>query len=347
MNMKKMAIFAIALALAVPATVTASTFSASKIGEQIVEGHTVFTVLQKKAVEQGFDIVIKVREVQRGPNVLWFNDQWKVFQENVRQPCGGYVIATWTGVDPLLLLGRAAIAANGVTDPLVQTPPLDATGIRITYVESYQITDPNGQVWITDLYALTGNIGRVIPFWVSSVHNAQIPDDGVSSCPGIADLAAHKDPGSNGLPYYDNVDGIPVREYNADIFGLWKDVLPEGAKVHGEGGANNLVDGTGCEYDTEWECGPLGLQTEDDLEGNSHPYNPNEVDAGPIHTHETSRLDVWFFSTLGVFGSTGGYPPSPREFAVFDTEVVESEVKACDPSDPFNNILAGYHDHCP
>lgn len=347
-----MAILAIALALAVPATVSAGTFSASKIGEQVVEGHTVFTVLQKKVVEQGFDIVIKVREVRRGPNVLWFNDQWKVFQEEVRQPCGGYVIATWTGVDPMMLLGRSTIAVNGITQPIFHDDPAgagsiyDNTGIRITYVESYQITDPNGAVWITDLYAMTGTVGRVIPFWVSSVHNAQVDDDGVSHCDGILDLATHKDPGSNGVPYNDNVDSIPVREYNADIFGLWGDVRTEaGVKQHGEGGLNN-GDGTGCEYGTEWECASPDNAAADDFEGNSHPYNPNELDAGPIHTHETGRLDVWFFSTLGIFGATGGYPPNPRNFEVFDTEVVESEVKACDPSDPFNNILAGFHDHC-
>lgn len=361
MNKKNLAIFVVAALLAVPATVSASQFTARKLDEQVVEGHTVFTVLQKRNIEQGFDIVIKVREVNRGPNVLWFNDQWKTFFEEVRQPCAGYVLATIAGADPsYLLFGRPLVSETVVDlDGLAPNPP------SLTYVESYQITDPNGAVWITDLYAATGEIGRVIPIWISSVHNAQAPDDGISDCPGILDLAAHKDPGSNGVPYNDNVDSIPVREYNADIFGLWKDVLadPGASKEHGEGGADN-GDGTGCEIRTEWECDvppetdsvcpvlivscPVTVAAgDDDLEGNSHPYNPNEPDAGPIHEHETARIDVFFFSDFALGGALGGYPPASRTFAVFDTEVVESEIKPCDPTDPFNNILAGFHDHCP
>lgn len=327
MNTKKLAVIALAGLLTVPAFAAASQFTATKTGEKVVEGHTVFAVLEKRVDRQGFDIAVLVREVEVGPNVLWFNDQFKTFFQNVRYPCGGYVLATWTGIDPLFVISKAVVGLDG---------------LGITYVESYHITDPNGFESYTHLYSITGLLLVTVPVWITEVQGVLSvgDDDGVANCAPISDTAAHDDPGDNGETYNDNLDSAPVRIYNADIFGLWDDVQAEGAKNHGTGGSDDS-DGTGCEDGTEWECDGADADGDaDGREGNSHPYNPLEVGSGPAHTHETGLLDVHFASTLGVFNTLGGYPPATPNVVVDDTEVVESEIVPCQIQ------AGGFDDHC-
>lgn len=295
--------------------------------ELAVQGHTVFHTLETIRVERGWDIVVLVHEVQNLPNVLWFNDQWKTFGGRIdRYPCGGYVVVVPGGTGPSFL---TALRTGQPQGPNIQPPA------TVTYRESYHITDPNGYVSDTHLYSASWSNGASSDAWITSLHNSWIDDDGTSACPPLVDTAAHKDPGSNGVPYHDSDDGAPERLYNADVFGWWAG--GGGSKRHGEGAADNS-DGTGCEAHTEWDCGlPDASGDEDGREGNSHPYNPLEPDAGRRHSHAKRVMDVYYFSENPA---PSKIPPASPNWKTYDTEVVESEDSQC-------FIEAGYHEHCP
>lgn len=298
---------------------------AMALTEGPVEGHTVWTTISTTRTIRAFDVAVLVEGFVGSPNVLWFNDAYKTFYGTYRRPCGGFVMMTTAAGD------------NANVDP--------ALFGAFRYRESYRVTDPNGHMWETHLYSFSGG-GASGNVHVSSLFNAYLPDDGESECPPVQDLAPHDDPGSNGERYYDNGDGGPVRLYNADLYGRCG--CGGTSKGHGEGGAHNS-DGTGCEVDTEWECsGSDAAGDPDGREGNSHPYNPLEPDAGKKHSHTTGKYDVHYvsdftaaqYAAFATPAGGGGFPPANPTWWIDDTEQVESEVYPC-------LIQAGgYHEDC-
>lgn len=118
MNTKKiLAVAAIAL-LSVPAYAAATQIVVGPLTEQVVEGHTVFAVIEKarfrnQTIEAAAVAVLVRERVQERENVkgvLWFNDQYLVSPSNIdsaftRYPCGGAVIAVNAGdPDPRTML---------------------------------------------------------------------------------------------------------------------------------------------------------------------------------------------------------------------------------------------------
>src|SRR5581483_4268693 len=121
---KRMLAVAAVLVLAVPALGAAATIVTGPVQEQLVEGHTVFTVIQvavnNTTVSAKFAaaVAVLVREQTnsnanfRFPGVLWFNDQYLVNpsspssgSNSYRYPCGGAVMAVNQGdPDPRMLL---------------------------------------------------------------------------------------------------------------------------------------------------------------------------------------------------------------------------------------------------
>jgi len=135
MNNRVMAITA-ALILGIPALGVAAPIVAPYSGpeaEQLVEGHTVFTVIERQietnTTSEKFAaaVAVLVREYRRDtaqarfPGVLWFNDQYLVNPNNAyddaaayRYPCGGAIMAVERGnPDPRAQL--AEVTANGGT----------------------------------------------------------------------------------------------------------------------------------------------------------------------------------------------------------------------------------------
>ena len=242
------------LVLMVPALGAASPYLSVAVSgptqEQLVEGHTVFTVIEvNHTTEVGgasrfaAAVAILVREAKRDdsfrfPGVLWFNDQYLVGPspardeiQDFRYPCGGAVMAVNRGdPDPRAALARATVrtpagthgasplsegtahdpwvdasvnatgpapqanASTGVVSPALGT---DQTGI--SYVESYQIMDPNDHNWLIDLYMAyyRVNLPRLAertyeyPVWAVNVMGSPtfIPDDGVLDCTPFYDTA--------------------------------------------------------------------------------------------------------------------------------------------------------------
>jgi hypothetical protein len=231
--MRKLAIAAMALFM-IAGIGQAAVIVLPPVTESLVEGHTVFTVLESVAARNtsGEDrfaaaVAFLVRETtteesifrDRFPGVLWFNDQYLVDPEAnervdrknpvERYPCGA-LIAVNAG-DPV----PVNLTAGGV--PYV---PADAE-----YVESYHIEPPTstGGGWDTDKWMWQGR-----PMWSVAVgggaHSearATQPDDGVSACGAASDSPCngnvmpftddtprenpvwHEDP-----TYYDNSSGV-------------------------------------------------------------------------------------------------------------------------------------------
>ncbi len=195
MNLKKLLIGLLIAAIVTPAMASATTFSTGPKNEQVVEGHTVFALIEK--VKEGWAVAGLVREVT--PKVLWFNDQYLVGGED-RYPCGGYVLAVPEGDASPFNEGIDIFALN-------------AAGPSFDYLESYIITDPNDFVWEIDLYRyqydietsptlnLFGSVDSLV--WVVPILNTNIVDDGSSSCQPIVDapVAGYLDPGLNAKCY--------------------------------------------------------------------------------------------------------------------------------------------------
>ncbi len=196
MNIRKLLVALVVAAIAAPAMASATTFSSGPKNEQVVEGHTVFALIEK--VNQGWAIAGLVREIT--PKVLWFNDQYLVGDED-RYPCGGFVFAVPEGSQSPMSRGINTF------EPL--------TTEEYEYLESYRITDPNDFTWEIDLYSfsydhqtdpnspldLFNSANNLV--WVVSVLNTNIPDDGTSSCQPIVDAptAGYLDPGLNAMCY--------------------------------------------------------------------------------------------------------------------------------------------------
>jgi hypothetical protein len=160
-NNRMLAVAAV-LVMAVPALGAATPIVVPPVPEQLVEGHTVFTVIEIVAAtatnETRFAaaVAVLVREyqadnrAQRFPGVLWFNDQYLVNPEqnvqnraNFRYPCGGAVIAVNAGdPDPRVVIAQVstprvqADLPDGVDD---RTGDLNVGGIGpVTYGDDNQ-----------------------------------------------------------------------------------------------------------------------------------------------------------------------------------------------------------------
>lgn len=146
-NNRMLAVAAV-LALAVPTLGAAAPIVAPPQPEQLVEGHTVFTVIEvfnnttTIRAEFAAAVAVLVREydasqrVNRFPGVLWFNDQYLVNPEdnanavrNFRYPCGGAVLAVNAGdPDPRVIL--ANVGSSGETrDVVTKYQPITGTGV--------------------------------------------------------------------------------------------------------------------------------------------------------------------------------------------------------------------------
>ena len=197
-------IIALAALLVLPAVGAAATIAVPPVPEQLVEGHTVFTVIEVRnatnITQEEFHaaVAVLVREIEqrvnanRFPGVLWFNDQYLVNPTSslsrvveARYPCTGAVL----GVDVTAADPRPNA---GTVNPL----HVDLGG---NYVESYHITDPNDRVWDVDKWLITGDF-----VWTVAMKNNQagynVPDDGESNCAPYSDMGCDV-PGVNDIMY--------------------------------------------------------------------------------------------------------------------------------------------------
>src|SRR5260221_11219859 len=109
-------IIPLAVLMVVPALGAATPIVAPPVPEQLVEGHTVFTVIEQvkttaqSQAEYAAAVAVLVREAtaviqnDRFPGVLWFNDQYLAdpikpdnAQTSTRYPCTGAVLAVNAG----------------------------------------------------------------------------------------------------------------------------------------------------------------------------------------------------------------------------------------------------------
>ncbi|MFP5380170.1 MAG: hypothetical protein ACLGHP_10575, partial [Vicinamibacteria bacterium] len=286
--------FALALSLS---TLGAAVSYSDPVAEGLVEGHTVYAILEVTAsattAHQEFAAAVAVliqetqvvRSASRFAGVLWFNDQYLASPSasaradaTRRIPCTGAVLAVNAG-DP---------DPRGFGLEAYDTP---------NYVESYFITDPNDHTWNVDKWNISGTL-----VWTVALRDIQagysIPDDGecrggayserpcgdelvdtnlcrpVSGAyrflPDDAPGSYARDPGANGHAYRS-------RQYNALLYFYLEDLQrPATPKNHTEGSADWKADGTGCQppvpgSDRAFPC----PGNDDDREGNSHPYNPS------------------------------------------------------------------------
>lgn len=275
--------------------------------DQLVEGHTVFTVLENvtsvnsSTTRYAAAVAVLVRQAtaeridERFPGVLWFNDQYLVdpvdqsFDElRVRYPCSGAVYATNQGDIPA-----------GMTPSMLM--------VSAVYLESYLITDPNDHQWSIDKWNATVPLGT-ITIWEVAILNNQATyatyDDGVTSCAPVTESnlfpTAVPCPGSEGTfnlrpmrcdneDYTTNSGGHGAvasgrsgnLKYNAVLYFLLEDLLIPGLdKKHHPGAPLAGDDISGCQYNTDpvfpdqWPCPTPNAASNDDQEGNPHPYNP-------------------------------------------------------------------------
>lgn len=281
--------------------------------EQLVEGHTVFhamTVPSERLVGLFSSTTSEARQEEdpadaaasgapsvfreRSPGVRWTNDQFLVgpYHQEARfsNPAGpeeaysvSFATALMVRVDvhegatqaKRTPCGGALIVVNaGERDPRPPIPPIGRD--PVAYLESYLITDPNGNVWVTDAYADEG-APPVPTMWVVNLGGGLsfVPDAGLS-CETKVDSpsAGHRDPGLNGACFHADPhgSGCPVanpRTYNALLYlgtgGLFVDHTPQ---PHDD--PFNPTQTTACEAGTAWVC----LYDDDNQEGNSHPFGP-------------------------------------------------------------------------
>jgi hypothetical protein len=302
---------ALALALGL-SSVGAAVSYANPVVEQLVEGHTVFSVVEvarakerTQADEFAAAVAVLVQETTHRPalanrfaGVLWFNDQYltessssyRTQRPERRTPCTGAVLAVNAGDADPRAGGTAAFHAG-------------------TYVESYRVTDPNDRLWHVDKWNLSGR-----PAWTVAIMDNEagysVPDNG--SCRGAtvserecgdavlqprfcspASFVTRfgpdgmpgryaEDPGDHGLAYRPRV-------YNALLYFLLEDLGVDAApKDHRTGSTDWSQDGAGCHppvpgSDRTFPC----PGNDDDREGNSHPYNPG----GTWFTRQWAGID--------------------------------------------------------
>ncbi|HEX2021118.1 MAG TPA: hypothetical protein VHH36_00270 [Candidatus Thermoplasmatota archaeon] len=342
--------------------------------EQLVEGHTVFTVIQPASPDTGPEVTeyaaavaVLVREFKspvdysRFPGVLWFNDQYLVNPSSscsqgancnptFRYPCTGAVLAV----------------NQGGPDPRTLTLS-DAS-----YIESYRIKDPNNKVWTIDVWT-PDNGGTNVTVWAVTIGgatndaNRATADNGNSGCNGLVytDGATKKDPGDeNGRRYPADcgATACPGLQYNALLLMRLKDLtIPGTAKNHTEGSTDRTGDVSGCEDTPKyasstpvWPC-PAG---DDNREGNSHPYNPDTATAtyagennhggsadcnaglagNDQNCHATFQVDI-YYGTAPV-PTTRSYPQVWRDAAM--TKSVYEEDGSTANTD---GSTAPYHGH--
>lgn len=322
-------IIALAALLVLPAVGAAATIVVGPVQEQLVEGHTVFTVIEVRndtnVTQEEFHaaVAVLVREVRndvdasRFPGVLWFNDQYLVppsssgvaAEQSVRYPCTGAVIA---------------VGDTYGADPRVEFT--DANPLSPGYVESYLIRDPNDHAWSVDKWsgangfiwtvAILGDDTGYSTGWDSTddscnpyedmgncdlfALNGNIPGpggavgsgEGAAVAPGPAGewcSYRYRDPGEHdettgiGMGYPCGQDGVHVNcenlQYNALLYFRMSDLVTSGGIDHNPSSTAYKSHISGCHptygsYGSErkWPC-PTAAQN-DDMEGNSHPYNP-------------------------------------------------------------------------
>lgn len=311
--MRRRAGLVLALLLVLPG-LGAATVLVPPVTEQLVEGHTVFTVVEsvRRSSTSGETfaaaVAVLVRDVElkatgsRFPGVLWFNDQYLTTPSSsstrsaaIRYPCTGAIL----GVDA------------GAPDPR------GTNFSAATYVESYRITDPNERAWDVDLWDTGANL-----LWTVAIMNNQAgyatPDNGTcngstasgNGCSGtiympFAGENESLDPivddgqrrqrcyGSGGGAATDNGYRYPCGgvdrpscsaiRYNALLFFFLEDLhVPASPKNHTEGSADWMADVSGC-HDTNIPSSYARAQnwpcpaSDDDREGNSHPYHPTRA----------------------------------------------------------------------
>lgn len=142
-NNRMLAVAAV-LVMAVPALGAATPIVVPPVPEQLVEGHTVFTVIEIVAADRedtlevrfAAAVAVLVREyqvdqaraAQRFPGVLWFNDQYLTNPynqidangaESFRYPCGGSVMAVNSGdPDPRVVIANLTVRSTTVEGDL-------------------------------------------------------------------------------------------------------------------------------------------------------------------------------------------------------------------------------------
>ena len=286
--------------------------------DQLVEGHTVFLSLGNVTdatgrVESAAALAVLVREHEGGkplvrfPGVLWFNDQYLTTPVSPsseagkqRHPCTGAVLAV----------------ERGNPSPLDFVYDLS----RWEYVESYHITDPNDHEWDVDKWIVFDGFGEFF-VWSVAINNAQggsmTPDDGASACEPARDqgcpapLAFTTCSRPSMLEEPDGEEAMRCLEpgaceqlrYNALLFFRMGDFGSSAApRDHSAGASEGNV--SGCQVDTEWAC----PASDDDREGDSHPYAPRLLQdstegytadcdgdgENDAHCHRTVDIDIYF-----------------------------------------------------
>lgn len=187
-NNRMLAVAAV-LVMAVPALGAAAPIVVPPVPEQLVEGHTVFTVIEIISGEQtrtnetrfAAAVAVLVREynnnarvnAQRFPGVLWFNDQYLVNPEqgdgpgggaSFRYPCGGAVMAVNAGdPDPRMVIARVgtpgveADLPDGVDDQTGDVDVDPASGATFGYDSATYGPDQNKPYPGTYYYGYPGN----------------------------------------------------------------------------------------------------------------------------------------------------------------------------------------------
>lgn len=193
-------IIATALLLTVPMVGAAAVIYTGPEEEQLVEGHTVFSVIQVRKddatakEEFAAAVAVLVREnirkityTERFPGVLWFNDQYLV------NPMSGSFSDNYAS--SVRYLCGAVIAVNDGDHV-----PLDENGVPIvpnnaTLKESYKITDPNDEIWDVDRWEYDGDPNtdgwQAAPMWSVATKGAgtryMTGDDGKTPCSSVSD----------------------------------------------------------------------------------------------------------------------------------------------------------------
>ena len=220
-------IIATAVLLTVPMVGAAAVIVAPPVQEQLVEGHTVFSVIQVRNSTDEPDreefaaaVAVLVREHvtadrfynNRFPGVLWFNDQYLVNPEGGSQP----------GAPQPYRYPCGAVIAVNAGDPVPLVNGVPAVPAAAAYVETYHITDPNGAVWDVDKWAYDpdGDVTTLnsYPMWSVAMKNNPtyygVPDDGKSNlCAPQPDTAGC---GTHVLPITDNTPQRPPG-YGGDL----------------------------------------------------------------------------------------------------------------------------------
>lgn len=237
-NNRMLAVAAV-LVMAVPALGAATPIVVPPVPEQLVEGHTVFTVIEIVAVTQTNEtrfaaaVAVLVREyqaeerAQRFPGVLWFNDQYLVnpYQDanedqSFRYPCGGAVIAVNRGdPDPRMAIARVntgnpAVIAGGtavVPAGFVDSEVTDATVVygddSYTYDETWTKPYPG-----TYYYGQDGN----------AANDPDAPSDyaWIGANPDQGTVNADDQTVSGNIVYSDTVLGATAGGIDGALFNL-------------------------------------------------------------------------------------------------------------------------------